>query len=101
MDVTIMIGHTFDQAHLFKANSLQTRSASKRKKNARHYLQQRLAFAPMVAGSLGQCGPDLLQLIFNSADHDTKLNLVYSTENTPSLSFQQEADYRKIRGRKL
>ena len=54
----------------------------------------------MVANSLGQCGPDLLQLIWNLADHDTKLNQGFSTENTTSLSSQQEEDYRKIRGRK-
>ena len=98
MDVTI--GHTFDQAHRFKTKTLQTMEASKRLKYAEHYRRQRLAFAPMVANSLGQCGPDLLQFIWNLADHDAKLNQGFSTENTISLSSQQEEDYKKIRGQK-
>ena len=28
-----------------------------------------LAFAPMVTNSLGQCGPDLLQFLWNFSDH--------------------------------
>mmetsp|Transcript_52383 Transcript_52383/g.109281 ORF Transcript_52383/g.109281 Transcript_52383/m.109281 type:complete len:515 (-) Transcript_52383:93-1637(-) len=98
MDVTI--GHTFDLAHHFKAKTLQTMEASKRRKYARHYMRQRMAFAPMVANTLGQCGPDLLQFLWTLADHHAKLNLGFSTDNTSSLSSQQEADYRKIRGQK-
>ena len=67
-DVTI--GHSFDQAHCFKTKTLQTMEESKRLKYAEHYRQQKVpvAFAPMVANSLGQCGPDLLQFIWNLAE---------------------------------
>jgi hypothetical protein len=89
MDVTI--GHTFAQAHRFKAKFLQIIEASKRREYAMHYLQQleRLAFVPMIANSLGQCGPDLVQFIWNSAGHDrhdAKLNRGFLTENKSSLS---------------
>jgi hypothetical protein len=91
MDVTIR--HTFDLANRFKLKTLQSMEPSKRRKYARHYLRQSMAFAPMVANTLGQCGPDLVQFFWNLADHHTKLNLGFSTNDTSSLSSQQEEDY--------
>ena len=98
MDVTI--GHTFTMSHQYKANNLRTMEATKRRKYNNHYLRQRLAFAPMVANTLGQCGPDLLQFLWILADHHAQLNMGLPTEMEASLSTQQESDYRKIRGLK-
>jgi hypothetical protein len=98
MDVTI--GHTYNMVHDFKPNNLRTMETTKRYKYDYHYLRQRLAFAPMVANTLGQCGPDLLQFLWNLADHHTRLNLGFSIETTNNLSTQQSMDYRKLRGLK-
>ena len=87
-------------SHQYKANNLRTMEATKRRKYNNHYLRQRLAFAPMVANTLGQCGPDLLQFLWILADHHAQLNMGLPTEMEASLSTQQESDYRKIRGLK-
>jgi hypothetical protein len=57
---------------------------TKRYKYDCQYLRQRLAFAPMAANTLGQCGPDLLQFPWNlrAADHHTRLNVGFSIETT-------------------
>jgi hypothetical protein len=98
MDVTI--GHTYNMVHGFKPNNIRAMDISRQYKYDYHYLRQRLAFAPMVANTLGQCGPDLLQFLWNLADHHTRLNLGFSIETTNSLSTQleQSMDYRKLRG---
>ncbi len=70
MDATI--GHVFDTHHNFKPNTLLSLSNSKFLKYAEHYQRQRLAFAPIVANTLGQCGPDTLQYLWNLADHEAK-----------------------------
>ena len=80
----------------------------KRNKYAEHYQQQRFAFAPIVANTLGQCGPDCLQFLWTLADHAVKtqqhpetdyLGDDYSTsvQSTSSIS----EDYRRQRGRKF
>ncbi len=61
MDVTI--GHSYTTTHHFKSNTIQTMESTKRHKYSTHYQRQRLAFAPMVADTLGQFGTDLLQLL--------------------------------------
>ena len=54
MDVTI--GHVFDMRHIFKRRNIQPMEIKKRRKytELEHYQQQRLAFTPMVANTLGQ-----------------------------------------------
>ncbi len=98
MDVTI--GHTYNMVHDLKPNNLRIMETTKRYKYDYHFLRQRLAFAPMVANTLGQCGPDLLQFLWNLADHHARLNLGFSIETTSNLSTQQSMDYRKLRGLK-
>ena len=103
MDVTT--GHVFDIRHSFKTNTLRTLTNSKCFKYAAYYQRQRLAFAPIVATSLGQCGPDTLQFLWNLADHqsqttfgftiNTQINTAFSPPNT-----QQENDYRSLSGLK-
>ena len=99
MDVTI--GHTFDLAHRFKARTLQVMESSKRRKYDLHCFRQRLAFAPMLANTLGQCGPDLLQFIWTLADHNAQLHLGFSVKTAHDLSTQQDTDYRRLRGLKI
>ena len=106
MDVTI--GHVFDTHHNFKPNTLQNMANSKCLKYATHYQRQRLAFAPIVANTLGQFGADTLQVLWNLADHqaqnafgftiDSPANVALSQCSPPST--QQENDYRRLRGLK-
>jgi hypothetical protein len=106
MDVTI--GHVFDTHHNFKPNTLLSLSNSKCLKYAEHYQRQRLAFAPIVANTLGQFGPDTLQFLWNLADHEAKNTFGFTldspvTDNlsqTSPPSTQQENDYRRLRGLK-
>lgn len=103
MDVTI--GHVFDTNHNFKKRSIHSMETRKRNKYAEHYQQQRLAFAPMVANTIGQCGPDCLQFLWLLADHAVKTQrhpddnlLNESPTNARSISISE--DYRRQRGRK-
>ncbi len=102
MDVTI--GHVFDTHHNFKPNTLLNLAISKCIKYAEHYQRQRLAFAPIVANTLGQFGADTLQFLWNLADHqarntfgytiDSPVNDTLSRFSPPST--QQENDYRRL-----
>ena len=57
--------------------------SGKCRKYQRFYQRQHLAFAPMVTKSLGQCGQDLLQFLWNLADHYAQKMLGFSLdENT-------------------
>lgn len=106
MDVTI--GHVHDVHHNFKVHNLRNMETRKRTKYLRHYLQQRLAFAPMVANTIGQCGPDCLQFLWILADHDIKTKLHPDVEESPhtcsnldqSMSSYSE-NYQRQRGRKF
>jgi len=80
----------------------------KRNKYAEHYQQQRFAFAPIVANTLGQCGPDCLQFLWILADHAVKtqqhpetdyLGDDYPTSGQSTSSISE--DYRHQRGRKF
>ena len=44
----------------------------KRNKYADFYQRQGYAFAPMICDTLGQCGPDMLQFLWNLADRSAK-----------------------------
>jgi hypothetical protein len=89
------------QSHEQNGPLLQTKQFTvngdnKRYKHDYHYRLQRLAFAPMVANTLGKYGPDLLQFLLNLSDLHNRLNLGYSVETTNNLSTQQSIDYRKL-----
>ncbi len=106
MDVTI--GHVFDTHHNFKSNTLQTLANSKCLKYASRYQQQRLAFAPIVANTLGQFGADTLQFLWNLADYQAQYTFGFTIDAPPNIasaqcsppSTQQEIDYRRLRGLK-
>jgi hypothetical protein len=106
MDVTI--GHVYDIHHNFKPNTLLALTNSKCLKYAEHYQRQRLAFAPIVANTLGQFGDDTLQFHWNLADHQAKNTFGFTidppaqdlmSQSSPP-STQQEDDYRRLRGLK-
>ncbi len=63
----VIIGHVFDTHHKFKPNTLRSLSNSKCIKYAKHYQRQCLAFAPIVANSLGQFGALNTQNIINDS----------------------------------
>ena len=102
MDITI--GHSYSLQHDYKPNTLREMESGKCRKYQRFYQRQRLAFAPMVTNSLGQCGQDLLQILWNLTDHYAQTMFGFSLdENTPQSSApstQQAANYRKLRGKK-
>ena len=105
MDVTI--GHVYNVHHAYKSGNLQQMEASKRHKYLEHYQQQRYAFAPMVANSLGQCGPDCLKFLWITADHAAQTQYGFSLDdihrndmNERSITSQQATDYRRVRGKK-
>ena len=58
----------------------------KRLKYADLYQQQRLDFAPMVANTLGQCGPDCLQFLWILADNDAQTQLHQDLKCLPNDS---------------
>ena len=90
--------------HDFRLNTLREMESGTWWKYQRFYKQQHLAFASVVKNSLGQCGPDLLQLFWNIADHYTQTMFGFSlVENTPKSSApstQQAANYHELRGQK-
>ena len=103
MDVTI--GHVYDTHHQYKSDTLQRMANSKNVKYAQHYQSQRLAFAPIVANSLGQFGADTLQFLWNLADNHAQtttglsLDIPHSQSHSPP-STQQDTDYQRLRGLK-
>ena len=56
----------------------------KRNKYSEHYQQQRLVFAPIVANTLGQCGPDCLQFLWILADNDSQTQLHQDLASLPT-----------------
>ena len=80
----VTIGHVFDMRHFFKRRNIQAMETKKRRKYAEHYQQQRLAFAPMVANTLGQLGPDCLQFLWILADNDAQTQLHPDLESLPN-----------------
>ena len=82
--------------------------AFKRNKYLEHYQQQRYAFAPMVANTLGQCGPDCLGFLWLMADHAAQTQYGFSLDdlnnscsNELIFTSQQAIDYRRVRGKKF
>ena len=67
MDFTLR--HVFTSEHIFKADVLSDAEKAKRRKYADLYRQRGFAFAPLVASTLGVCGPDLLRFLWAVADH--------------------------------
>ena len=82
---------------------LQTMETRKPGKYSQHYLRQRLAFAPIVANTIGPCGPDFLQFIWIPADQAAKTQSGSHAHDNFTMAkedSQINIDYRRIRGRK-
>jgi hypothetical protein len=103
MDVTI--GNVFDTNHNFKPNTLLSISNSKCIQCADDYQRQCLAFAPIVANSLGQF--DTLQFLLNLVDHQAKNTFGFTIDLPSNItsrisppSTQQENNYTRVQGLK-
>jgi hypothetical protein len=54
----------------------------------------------MAANTLGQFGPDLVQFLWNLANHPAQLTCGFNIETAVDISNEQAMDYRKPRGLK-
>jgi hypothetical protein len=79
------LGHTYTSLHRFKPNSLALMEQQKRNKYLSAYHDQGLAFAPLVANSLGQLGPDLLRFLWCLADHAARNQVPVELHELPLL----------------
>jgi hypothetical protein len=61
---------------------------TKRLKYAEHYQQHRLAFAPIVANTLGQFGADTLQFLWNLADYLAQSTFGFSIDSPANKVFR-------------
>ena len=64
--------------HDFRTNTLREMESGRCRKYQRFYQRQRLAFAPMVTNALWHCEPDLLQSLWNLADHYAQTCEIFS-----------------------
>ncbi len=70
--------------------------STKRRKYSQRYQCQGLLFAPMVANTLGQFGLDLLQFLWNLANHHAQLTCGFNMETAVNISDEQAMDYSKL-----
>jgi hypothetical protein len=104
MDFTLR--HVFTAEHIFKANAISHAETAKRQKYSDPYHQRGFAFAPLVASTLGVCGPDLLRFLWAVADHAARYAFdlpldVYLSLSQPSTSLSQSAEEKKKIGFKI
>jgi hypothetical protein len=72
----VRLGHTFSTArHVIKKNTIKAMEQSKRKKFRTAYREKGYAFAPIVANTWGNLGPDLLRFLWAVADHAARYHL--------------------------
>ena len=57
------LGHTYSSHHVLKENTLQTLQDENVAIYKQNYNDLGFVFAPLVANSFGQLGPDLLRLL--------------------------------------
>ena len=87
----------------FKPNTSREMESGICQKYQRFYQRQRLAFATMITNYLGQFGPDLLQFLWNLAEHCAQTMSGFYLDEYPQSSApttQQTSKYRKVRGQK-
>jgi hypothetical protein len=66
----VRLGHVFTtESHHVKEHTLREMERDKRRKYTDGYLRQGYAFAPMVANTWGQMGPDLLRFLWALANY--------------------------------
>jgi len=72
----VMLGHTFStEGHAIKKNTIKNMERYKRKKFRNLYREKGYAFAPIVANTWGNLGPDLLRFLWATADHAARYHL--------------------------
>jgi hypothetical protein len=91
MDTTI--SHTYTATHHFKPHTLKTMESTKQHKYSQHYQRQGLAFAPIVANTLGQFDP----YNFYGINHHAQVTCGFNIETTVNISNEQAMDYHKLR----
>jgi len=67
MDFTL--GHTYSSYHVLKEHTLETLQDEKVAFYKQKYNDLGWAFAPLVANSFGQFGPELLRFLWALSDH--------------------------------
>ena len=92
MDVTI--GHVYNVRHSYKSGNWQQMEGSKRQEYLEHYQQQPYVFAPMVANSLGQCGPDSLKFLWLTADHAAQTKYGFSLDDVNNNCLNEHTHHR-------
>ena len=80
------LGHTFSTAgHAIKKNTIKSMEQSKRAKFRTLYREKGYAFAPMVANTWGNLGPDLLRFLWAVADHAARYHLALPQHEVRAL----------------
>ena len=101
MDVSLV--HIYDSNHRMKPAIIRDSEQRKRNKYADFYQRQGYAFAPMICNTLGQCGPDMLQFLWNLADrsarHHFGFNPIRIDQNSLSQAAEHDRDFRRLRGK--
>ena len=73
--------YIYNVHHSYKSGNLRQTEGSKRQKYLEHYQQQRYVLSPMVANSLGQCGPDCRKFLLLTADHAAQTQYDFSLDD--------------------
>ena len=109
----VRLGHTFSTGgHTIKKNTIKIMEQSKRTKFGTLYREKGYAFAPMVANTWGNLGPDLLRLMWAVADHAARYHLAipqHEVRALPQASLtlsqdemvadKQEKSFKDLRGK--
>ena len=64
-----VLGHTYNSRHKLKRDTLTVMEEHKCRHYSQKYHEQGYAFAPLVANSFGQLGPEFLRFLWTLADH--------------------------------
>lgn len=109
----VRLGHTFStEGHTIKKNTIKIMEQSKRTKFGTLYREKGYAFAPMVANTWGNLGPDLLRLMWAVADHAARYHLAIPQHEVRALpqecltlsqdeivADKQEKSFKALRGK--
>ena len=97
MDVSLT--HVYDGNHRLKASNIRDAEQRKRNKYADFYQRQGYAFAPMICNTFGECGPDMLQFLWNLADRSARQHFGYNLiqHGQDLASGNHDRNFRRLR----
>jgi hypothetical protein len=81
-----VLGHTYTSTHGIKTDTLATMEETKCRHYSQKYHEQGFAFAPLVANSFGQLGPEFLRFLWALADHAARNYIPVPLPVLPVLS---------------